>query len=160
MKAWNCADVSDLLPDRMGGRLTAVEAALVDGHLAGCAACAGEAALLRALGAARPEPPADLAARIGVAARAVRPRIGSDAPPARAWPVRRWAIPATAAAAVVLTLGTFALRGGGSPVSAPLGEVVLEDPVWIAEDAIVAGAPVLDELQDEELALLLEELGG
>ena len=32
--------------------------------------------------------------------------------------------------------------------------------VWIADDAFVAGAPVLEELSDDDLAALLEDMGG
>ena len=32
--------------------------------------------------------------------------------------------------------------------------------VWADDDALVAGAPMLGDLSEEELAVLLEELGG
>jgi len=77
----------------------------------------------------------------------------------------RWGLPA--AATVVLALGTSVLwqRAQTLPVVGLLGQ----DPfaaVWPSDDAdlagvsIVAGVPMLADLTDEELALLLEELGG
>lgn len=82
-------------------------------------------------------------------------------PSLRRAPVRRaWAAWATSAAAVLLlALGTFVLRDGATDPPADLGEIALEESVWIAEDGIVAGAPLLDQLPEDVLALLLEEIG-
>ncbi len=82
-------------------------------------------------------------------------------PSLRRAPVRHaWAAWATSAAAVLLlALGTFVLRDGATDPPADLGEIALEESVWIAEDGIVAGAPLLDQLPEDVLALLLEEIG-
>ena len=45
----------DQLPDRVTGQLSAVDARLVDAHVAHCTACAGELQLLRLVHAARPQ---------------------------------------------------------------------------------------------------------
>jgi len=71
----------------------------------------------------------------------------------------RWRLPA--AATVVLALGTALVwqRTQALPEVGPLGQ----DPfaaLWPSDDADVAGVPMLADLSDEDLALLLEELGG
>jgi len=45
----NCEEIGELLPDYLQGRLTADQAGVVEKHLAGCAACAEEAALWKKL---------------------------------------------------------------------------------------------------------------
>ena len=71
----------------------------------------------------------------------------------------RWRLPA--AATVVLAMGTALIwqRTQALPEVGPLGQ----DPfavVWPSDDQDVAGVPMLADLSDEDLALLLEELGG
>ncbi len=157
-----CQDVLDLLPDWAAGRLARDashdEESRVAAHLSACASCAAEAALLRSLLATRPEAPADLAPRLSAALRAQTP-----APAHRSRRLRpAWALPA--AAVLVLAIGTSVLRNRVAPTDADsaLGEVAVVDDagVWIAEDGMVAGAPVLEDLSDEALAALLEEMGG
>jgi anti-sigma factor RsiW len=56
------AEMRDLLPDVVAGRLSDVEAARVRRHVDGCADCAAELSLLRAVRAARPRSvPIDIA---------------------------------------------------------------------------------------------------
>lgn len=56
------AEMRDLLPDVVAGRLSDVEAARVRRHIDGCASCEAELSLLRAVRAARPRPvPIDIA---------------------------------------------------------------------------------------------------
>ena len=71
----------------------------------------------------------------------------------------RWRLPA--AATVVLAMGTALIwqRTQALPEVGPLGQ----DPFavfWPSDDQDVAGVPMLADLSDEDLALLLEELGG
>jgi anti-sigma factor RsiW len=157
-----CADMVDRLPDWVAGRLDASGAARVGAHVAVCARCAAEAELVRGLHAARPLAPAGLAARIADAARA-------DVGRARGPAVRRRLAPAwalSAAAVLVLAVGTSVLMERSEPPVEPApteiaGLTVDDDAgVWIADDALVAGAPVLEELSDDDLAALLEEMGG
>jgi hypothetical protein len=66
---------------------------------------------------------------------------------------------------VVLALGTAVIwpqvRGGPSLTDLDLDlETPLMVEVWTEDAGIVAGAPVLEELSDEQLLILLEELGG
>jgi hypothetical protein len=150
-----CEDIIDRLPDWVAGRLDQASADAVAGHVGTCARCAGEVDLLRMLGETRPVVPADLATRI---TGAVRARAGSVSVLRRRRLAPAWAL--SAAAVLVLAVGTTVLID--APAPSELGEVVVEDDAeaWIAEDAVVAGAPVLEELSDDDLAALLEEMGG
>lgn len=170
MNANACVDVVDLLPDWTAGRLDAVRSARVAAHVARCADCAGEVALLRALRWGRPEPSADFADRVARAVLAPAPSTRTPVPPQRAIVWRSaWRI--SAAAVLVLIVGTAVIttqaRGpaeseaGPSVAGSPLGEIP-EDPseVWILDDGAVAGAPLLDDLSDEALVALAKEMGA
>jgi hypothetical protein len=62
---------------------------------------------------------------------------------------------------LALAVGTTVLLDRDQPVGPVLDAAVDDDAgVWISEDAMVAGPPVLDELSDDDLAALLEEMGG
>ena len=157
-----CAEVVDRLPDWVAGRLDASSAARLSAHVAACARCAAEAELVRGLRAARPIAPAGLASRIADAARA-------DVGRARGSAVRRRLAPAwalSAAAVLVLAVGTSVLMDRSEtpaePEATEMAGLTVDDDagVWIADDALVAGAPVLEELSDDDLAALLEEMGG
>lgn len=163
MSESSCSRVRELLPEHVRGAADPTEAAQVEAHLATCDACAAEAALLGALWTSRPEPPADLADRI-------RRALADDAEtnPGSGGAGRRRAVPGwlVAAAALVVALGTglfwHDVTQGGADV--PLAAAAL-DPVaeeaWIEDAAVVvAGAPVLDQLEDDALLALLEEMEG
>jgi len=156
MSTTRCAELADRLPDWVAGRLPSAPATEVAEHVGACAECAAQVDTLRALLAARPSAPADLAARTRAALRAAESvRLPSARGP------RRWTAWATSAAAVlVLVVGTFALREGDPMQTTPLGDSAGEESFWIADDGIVAGAPVLDDLSEDALATLLEEMGG
>ena len=148
-----CADLADRLPDWVAGRLPADQARQVAEHVGTCADCAAQAATVHAVLAARAPVPADLAARTLAALRNAEPIPGR-------W-TRRWTSWAGSAAAVlVLAVGTFVLRAGDTGEPLDPGPVAVDESVWIADDGIVAGAPVLDELSEDALAALLEEMGG
>ena len=153
-----CADVKDLLPEWIRRELEESDRAVVVAHVASCASCSEEVELLRRIQAAAVSPPASLASEIK---SAVAAKMGSDAGVeyGQAGRFARWRL--TAAATVVLALGTALIwqRTQALPEVGPLGQ----DPfavVWPSDDADVAGVPMLADLSDEELALLLEELGG
>ena len=154
MNGLTCAEASDRLPDWVAGRLVPEDAGAVAGHVASCADCAADAALMRALRAGAPAPPAGLGARIGAAVRAAEPVPARTGRPS--W--RAWA--GSAAAVLVLAIGALLTRDAGPGEDGGLGRLTAEQSVWIADDGIVAGAPVLDELPEEQLAALLEEMGG
>jgi anti-sigma factor RsiW len=158
-----CADVKDLLPELIRGELEDGDLAVVTTHVSSCESCSEEVEFLERIRGAAFSPPASLASEIK---SAVASEMESDAGfKYRTTRFVRWGLPA--AATVVLALGTGVLwqRAQTLPVVGPLGQ----DPfaaVWPSDDAdlagvpIVAGVPMLSELTDEELVLLLEELGG
>lgn len=105
-----CADVKELLPRHQHGRLAADDAAIVDRHVAGCAACAAEHEagdrVDRVLTAAFSDHPFD-----DPAALVARVRAAANAGPRRHLERRRPAGLWTAAAAVgLLALGLGLLR--------------------------------------------------
>ncbi|UCC26354.1 MAG: hypothetical protein JSU98_04465 [Gemmatimonadales bacterium] len=167
-----CAMTQDRLPDLVTDRLPVGDRPAVQDHLEQCAECRASLAALRLLAAATPVAPAGLEHRIRDAARLaldpadpVGEASGPGASPAaqtgrgRLW-ARRWVAPAwglAAAAALVLLLG----RGLVSTPEADPDLLAMggdEIPLFLADDGMVAGAPVLDGLTDEDLALLLEEM--
>ena len=153
-----CADVKDLLPEWIRRELPEGDRAVVTAHVSSCESCSEEVELLRRIQAAAFSTPPSLASEIK---SAVAAEIESDAVVeyGRAGRFAGWRLPA--AASVVLALGTALIwqRTQALPEVGPLGQ----DPftvVWPSDDADVAGVPMLADLSDEELALLLEELGG
>jgi anti-sigma factor RsiW len=113
------ADVRDLLPDLLHGRLDGATRAMVEAHVAGCEDCRAELALLRDLSATmRRGPKLDLAA-IAAAVPAYR------APARRSWVGWR-----TAAAITILV-------AGGSSVT------LMQRNASVAPYAPQAAAPVL-----------------
>ena len=160
MKDVACEELLDRLPDWAAGRLPEAEAAGVAAHVQRCAGCAGEVAVLEALLTSGPPPvPAGLAEQI---VRAARRPVAEDALPSTGrsrW--ISWALPA--AAVLALALGTTLFQGrNGNDAASRLGEFPVEEGtgVWTADEGAVAGAPLLEGLSDEALAMLLEELGG
>ena len=153
-----CAHVKDLLPELIRHELPESDRAVVAAHVSSCESCSEEVELLRRIQAAAFSTPPSLASEIK---SAVAVQIESDAG-VEYGPAGRfagWRLPA--AASVVLALGTGLIwqRTQALPEVGPLGQ----DPfavVWPSDDADVAGVPMLADLSDEDLALLLEELGG
>ncbi len=176
----SCDTILDRLPDWVANRLDPVETASIERHLEGCPDCRAEAELLRALRDAGPaQVPVGLEERIHAAARAelaesagTRPipltveSGGATGTPGARRPrsVPSWAL--GAAAVFVLALGTPLLvdRMEESDASLPVsGEPAIDEPiatVWASADGLIAGAPAIESLTDEELALLLEEFEG
>jgi hypothetical protein len=168
-----CEEVREHLPLRVAGAFRDAAStdlsAGVEAHLADCRDCADELAFLQVLGAARPSPPANLAVR--VVARA----LGSRSNDRWATPVeednvlpfrtrgrapqwgRWWANPAATAAVLVLAIGMSLVARGGTPGTDAGAVLAAFDAqaaeIW-AEDWLVAGAPYLDGVSDETLALL------
>jgi len=160
-----CEHVVDLLPDWVAGRLDDPRSGDVAAHLVTCPACAAEADVVRRLHAARPAAPSDLARRITAAAHAQNISGQNISGRGARRGVRRiapvWAL--SAAAVLALAVGTTVFIDRREPGPTELAEQVAVDEdagVWIADDAFVAGAPVLEELSDDDLAALLEDMGG
>ena len=104
------ADVRDLLPDLMHGRLDAATQATVMAHVAGCEDCAAELALRRDLRAIRGTPAVDVVS------------IVAAVPAYRAAPRSSWVGWRAAAAITVLVAGASSvavLQRGGVPVNGP-----------------------------------------
>ncbi len=145
-----CANVKDLLPDFVRGDFSSELCVRIEAHVSECGSCGEEVALLRVLSATTPVPPVGLAAEIKEAV--ARDRAHS----------RRsvgWRLPA--AAAIVLALGTALIwqRAETLPESSQFAQEAFV-MVWADDDALVADAPMLEDLTEDELAALLEELGG
>jgi hypothetical protein len=144
-----CAEVRELLPDHAAGRLGSVPARLVREHVSACAECAEELALISLLLDAAPSVPGGLSDRV---VRAVTTR---RRPAHRPW----WGLSAAAAAAVALGIGIRSDQGGvPAPAGTDFASEFEEGEFFVSDDAMLAGAPSLDELTDDELAELLEEL--
>lgn len=167
-----CETILDRLADRVAERVGPVERAEIDRHLEVCAECRSEAEVLRALRIAGPATvPVGLEGRIRSAV-AAEGAVGSGTDTlsitsgrgSRPGRVPSWAL--GAAAVFVLALGTpFLVDRMESPDAALSDGSELEADVpiasvWTSDDGLIAGAPALETLTDEELALLLEELEG
>lgn len=170
----SCGGPVERLPEWVAGRLEEKEAATVRAHVEACPRCADEVDVLRVIALGRAEPPAGLADRIQAAVRTeTADRITTRGPgttrseshpgmrPPRLHRLRRaWAL--SAAAVVVLALGTALLQHGDAGDALALGEIPVEENsgVWTGTEVEVAGAPIFDDLSDDVLASLLEEMGG
>lgn len=154
-----CDQILREIPDYLEGLLEAPEAARVAEHLSACPACRAEAerqeAVWEMLGADEPvEAPADLARRV---LERAAPREGSG--PAgilRFVPRRRWAVPALAAAAVlVLAVGALVLQRA-SKEAPPLAGLTEEERQVVAHLDLLEDYELLDNLDMVENLELLE----
>jgi hypothetical protein len=143
-------------------------------HLSRCEPCADAERLLATARSARPEPPRDLGLRI--VARALAQRETGQGASASPWPApssapapgvlplrrrppaRWWTSSAAAAAVLVLAVGMgLVARGtGDGPESGSALLAALDEGAygWWGDEWMVAGAPYLDGLSDETLAVL------
>jgi hypothetical protein len=163
----NRDEIKDALPDWVAGRLEPEQADTVGHAVELDDELRAEAELVRTISEGREAVPPDLPNEIMAAV--ARDRRGISRPGTSRMSVRR-AAPAWAvgvAAVLALALGTMTIldpssSGGGSSENADALAAVLDDGYspWVADDGTVAGAPLLDGLSEEDLASLLEELGG
>lgn len=137
--------MQDLLPAFVAGTLEPPDRAAVEAHVAACAPCAEDVALLRRVREWRVPAPTVDAARIAAAVRAAHPRMRRDADsrpapvPGRSAPARapwhRWqGGPLRAAAALVLVVGA------GMVVQRTLA--VGEGPRSVADTVVASAGPV------------------
>ena len=146
------AEIRDLLPDLLHGRLDADARALVEAHLRDCADCRQELALLRDLRGAAPSPRVDIQA-ITAALPVYRAR-------------RTWASPAWRVAAAILFLAI-----GGSTVATFMHQSHPADSVQVArlasnnDSALGAGGDIelsvgygYSDLSDAQLGALLKDV--
>lgn len=153
MNEATCGTVRELIPDVASERLGEEASALVGAHLAACAECRHELALVRTLRESRLTVPVGLASRVSQAVR--RDRRGSRRP----W----WGISAAAVAALALGIGMASEPTTTAvPALAPAfaSENETEAELWLSEDGLLAGAPALETLSDEALLQLLDELAA
>jgi anti-sigma factor RsiW len=159
-----CADVKGLLPEWIRGELGESDRAVVLQHISSCASCAEGVELLRRIQAAAFSTPTSLASEIKsvlAAEMAVVGEIESDAGVEYGWVSRfagRW-LPVAATVVLALGAGLIWQRMQALPEVGPLGREPFA-VVWPSDDAGVAGVPMLEDLSDEDLALLLREFGG
>jgi len=147
MNANDCGAVRELIPDVARRVAAAHGLAAVEAHVATCAACAEELALVRALHASRPEPRPELLLRIERSLRFDRQTVQ------RPW----WGL--TAAAVAALALGIGFSSAPGSEIVAPAFALETDEGwTWETGDGLVAGGVVFDELSDDALERLLAEL--
>ncbi|MFO8172827.1 MAG: anti-sigma factor family protein [Gemmatimonadota bacterium] len=171
MKSPECEGVQGVLPEWVSGVLeSGRQEELLRNHLATCAGCREEENLIRSLLNARPEAPADLEERIQARVREEMSRgARSESEEVRVLRSPRWrqwapAWALSAAALAIVSLGIGVLWNGEVPeITTEPVEVAAQEPLpeaWLWDDGVVAGAPVYDDLTDEELEALLEELEG
>jgi anti-sigma factor RsiW len=185
MSEYSCEQVRDLLPELQAHVLERSARQAVEHHLGTCAECAGDLALIRDLAAAGPEPAPGSIDRIRAALDAERAgaagterRIDSSPDrPAEVVPIgtdgagrpgsrgREWTWSLRAAAVLVVALGvTQWMSGTGetpADVDVPTETASLEEDgttFFGAEDGVIAGGPVLEDLSDDALASVLEDL--
>jgi len=150
MSSNDCATIREMIPDVAAGRADAAARGVVDSHTAACDECAAELRLARGLAETIPVAPVDLSARVLDAVRNGR------RPARRGW----WGLSAAAVAALALGIGITSgpVENGTSAGSGEIAIESEEEELWLSEDGILAGAPVLETLSDEALAELLDEL--
>lgn len=146
MSSLNCEYIRDVYPDVLNGTLPEAQAFLVRRHIAWCAECRGEAALVDALRAAERPLPVGLHERIMAASRMRFSR------------VRRSGLAMAATLAAVMIGGALLQR---DPPDQPQQQVR-----WNAaglgfvgvEDAMLTGKGSIEDLSVEELEKLLGEI--
>ena len=148
-KGTKCEWIRELIPDYAAGRLTDDEIALADLHFADCNECRDELDLVHLVFSSRAMEPEGLAVKINAAVHSRR------VTGHRQW----WG--AAAAAVALLAIGLNMILDRSGPGDLPLAESEFEiesENLWLTDDALIAGAPMLGGLSDEALTQLLEEL--
>lgn len=147
MSGSRCEFAREAIPAYLRGELP--EVASIEAHLAECADCRAEAELARAILAGRADAPDGLAAAVVAAVRADRAQVR------RPW----WGLAAAAVAALALGIGVADRARTGEEIDVPgFAYEMGTGESWLGGDGVVAGAPTLEDLSDDELARLLDEL--
>jgi len=169
-----CEKIRDILPE-WASETHPKDGDLVEDHLRACKDCQLELEVIRAVRDQRPGVPLGLEARIQARVRTGLGEASSldsseveqkDSSSRLAIVRRRWAPTwaLSAAAVVILALGTSIIWNGGDPGLVPDPTAVASQELlpesWLWDDGMVAGAPVFDGISDEDLETLLEELEG
>ena len=148
-KGTKCEWIRELIPDYAAGRLTDDEIALAGLHFADCNECRDELDLVHLVFSSRAMEPEGLAVKINAVVHSRR------VTGHRQW----WG--AAAAAVALLAIGLNVILDRSGPGDLPLAESEFEiesENLWLTDDALIAGAPMLGGLSDEALTQLLEEL--
>lgn len=147
----DCATIREMIPDVAAGRMAGEAAGVVETHVVGCGDCRRELDLARSLYETRPRVSVDMSGRV---LTALRRRRRMDQRPV-------WGLAAAAVAALALGIGiSSGPAATDSPSSDELPTDVAEEELWLSDDGVLAGAPMIETLSDEALAELLEELAA
>ncbi len=149
MSNTKCETVREWIPDYVSGRPDGLDVALLESHLKACDECSAEVGLARLIFESPVDAPDGLARRVREAVRYDR---ASDSRP---W----WGVSAAAVAALALGIGISSDNPAQIEISVPAYAYESEaGDLWLSDDGLIAGAPVLDGLTDEALLQLLDEL--
>ena len=149
MSRTKCEWIRELIPDYAAGRLNDDEIALAGLHFADCNECRDELDLVQLVFSSRAMEPEGLGDKINAAVH--NRRVTGH----RQW----WG--ATVAAVALLAIGLNVILDRSGSGDLPLAESEFEiesENLWLTDDVLIAGAPMLEGLSDEALAQLLEEL--
>lgn len=147
MNTIDCGVVREAIPELVQGLLATDARARFDAHVASCAECNTELAIVRVLHESRRAAAGDLATRIRRAVVFDRQTVH------RPW----WALAAAAVAALALGIGVSS--GDGVSVAAPAFAMEVEEGwPWVLGEGTVAGSVVLEDLSDDALEALLADL--
>ena len=149
MSGTKCEWIRELIPDYAAGRLADGEKESADLHLKDCSDCRDELDLVQLVFSSCAMEPEGLGDKINAAVH--NRRVTGH----RQW----WG--AAAAAVVLLAIGLNVILDRSGPGDLPLAESEFEiesENLWLTDDVLIAGAPMLEGLSDEALAQLLEEL--
>jgi anti-sigma factor RsiW len=150
MSDMGCEGAREMLPEYVVGGLSQTTRRELEAHLSTCLECREEAELVTLLSGSRPEAPAALAGRIHAALERQRRVV------LRPW----WGVAAAAVAAVALGIGVTSRQEGGTLAVPAYVAGVDEDEMWLTDDGLIAGAPALDGLSEDDLEQLLAEMSG
>ena len=144
-----CEWIRELIPDYAAGRLNDDEIELADLHFADCNECRDELDLVQLVFSSRAMGPEGLADKINAAVH--NRRVTGH----RQW----WGAAAAAVALLAIGLNVIMDRSGSGDLPLAESEFEIEsENLWLTDDALIAGAPMLGGLSDEALTQLLEEL--
>lgn len=145
----DCATIREMIPDVAAGRLAGEAAGVVEVHVVACGDCRAELGLARSLYESRPRVSVDMSGRVLTALRRRR-RVDHR---------HTWGLAAAAVAALALGIGISSGPGvTDSTFTDEMATDLAEEELWLAEDGVLAGAPMIETLSDEALAELLEKL--
>jgi len=148
MNEYECGAIRELIPDFVSSHLASDDLEAVEAHVTSCPDCGAELELAQMILASRPRVPDGLLARVTAAVAADR-RSSS-----RPW----WGISAAAVAALALGIGLSSQRAP-APLEVPgYAYEAEEGDVWLSDDGLVAGGPLIDGLSDDALVALLDEI--